>query len=328
MNNKFVIHFENNSKFIESIKKSFQNHRNFYNLKIIKVDNQIQLIWDFKNMNIIFNLIKKIDLNKIKKLFLIKTSVGNYIPIFDNDKKEFVMRQNCQVHASINFIIGILYIIENNILLGKNFKEKLQKIIVNQLNNFFKNIKDMEKIYVFKNHEQLSIKEFFEIFHLKSRIEYFTQLNINEILKKGINKENRKLIDFIINIYDVIILFFRGNYSFNHNGLVINVKINDFDFITLFNSLLLNMENNSFFQKNILKRGEYKRNNFFGNFIKNLYKEGFIFKNNRSHTDNLIYLEKNKLNEYINILEELNKQRPNTREKTSKSFTYGIEEIL
>lgn len=247
MNNKFVIHFENNSKFIESIKKSFQNHRNFYNLKIIKVDNQIQLIWDFKNMNIIFNLIKKIDLNKIKKLFLIKTSVGNYIPIFDNDKKEFVMRQNCQVHASINFIIGILYIIENNILLGKNFKEKLQKIIVNQLNNFFKNIKDMEKIYVFKNHEQLSIKEFFEIFHLESRIEYFTQLNINEILKKGINKENRKLIDFIINIYDVIILFFRGNYSFNHNGLVINVKINDFDFITLFNSLLLNMENNSFF---------------------------------------------------------------------------------
>ena len=192
---------------------------------------------DFENEENLFKLIPKLNFNEDIKVKLINNNGGSNI-IIPNNNMEIITSGNCSLHALINFIIGGLFYINDNNIINESTKYNLQKSILENVINFIENIKNVnlsekkfpeykelnefcksEKFiklnkqnFAFSGHEKIKEEEFFKIFDIS------IEKNIDEILKNKIDVNNKVLTDFFIKLYDILVIFFRGNYYFTHNN--------------------------------------------------------------------------------------------------------------
>lgn len=288
-NNIFATDFEYDSLLYETL-----NKLEIDNLSISKENNKILINWDFENSKELFQNIT-IDFNENVKEILIENNGGGNI-IIPHENMNFYTRGNCYSHTIVNYIINILFTIDHSKIINNENKNFL---LANILNSIIDSVRSIYKnsTYADSYNEKYTKEELLEILHINKFIEKLN-VNISNIIKNPINKNNKELINFIIDLYDIIVLLVKGKYSFIKKEETIVVKNNcaysNFD--DIFNKSGFNLE------WLLINNIDKNQKPLFGNF----YTQPF-------HCENTIYIHKKDFNEYINILQELNKERPDER---------------
>ena len=314
-------------------------------MTISEKDNNLDLIWDFKSPENLFNSIPNLNLNKEgRNPFLIKNNGGKNI-IIENKGIIYNTKGNCSLHAFINYIIGFLVTIDNNEFLDEDVKKSMEEIIIQNLINGVNNM-DNNNIWVENKYQkwieenknnEVEIKEFLEN-KPGSRIDSFDkklfafsnipgiskdmfdisiETDVDKILEGGINADNKEFINFFIKLYDIFVLSFKGGYSFDNDNIKIEVDkfINMPEFRNRFYACFLNttLEN---IEKNTIKvtKEEYG--------IKNLDTENPLgsFYDSPRHMENIFCGSEKELSILLNIKEKLNEARPDAGQGGCNTF--------
>lgn len=302
--NKFIIEIPYSENLFKKL--SSLNIKNINLFKYCCLGHKIEFTWDFENIDNLFETIKNLNLKEKTIPVLINNFGGDNITIINNNIV-FNTYGNCTVHAFINFIVGILQNLDNNIILNIKVKNLIKEFIIQTLIDHISNI-DVDKIHkedYFKEHTFIT-KEMFD-----------TSINSNI---KDILSSDKKLVNFLIKFYDINVLLFKGYYNFTHNHQLVTINyLSDILIHFVFNTRNIDSAIDPNIDQDIIYIDfTYMHNkNLLGN-----------LSSTKTHSNNIVYIPINKLENYKNFLKKLNNERPDNENIVTKNTFYNSCEPL
>jgi hypothetical protein len=357
--NKFIIDFdfsENLKKIINNIQFKNKDIWDEYQGK----DRKMIFTWEFNEEDLFSEL--NVNLSEKMKLYIINNNGGGNIPITNNGII-YNTAGNCQTHIIINIIWALIKEIKNNKNLSEKNQNILNKFIISNLINTIKNIDNneiytksknqdlnnlilkfnfpdfdkeldqliIEKINTFDDRDDYienRLKEFFGIYKQYAwsnnvKIKESTFDNKIEENEEKILSSEENLVDFLSKFYEIMVLNFVGNYSFQKNKekIFVNRFITNRFFLANYYAFILGLKNIEFIEKiTFSSKGFFINNNY--NFQYNN-----IFSSNiyhiPEHSQNIIYTSEKNLENYIKSLELMNGRFKDINNKvTEKTFYY------
>lgn len=323
--NKFILN-KDILKNIPDINNKLIEKFNLLNINI-KISENSAIYWEFQNQKELFKKLSKLNINENMEAILISNNGGKDIMV-PNNNINFFTSGNCSIFAINNFIIGSLFYIDNTFI-NNEIKKDLKELIIKNIINFVKDIKNISISKIQKNaisnHENISEEKFFEIFDLA------IEDNEKKILENGICKNNKELINFFIKLHDILLLVFKGNYKFEHNDKLIEIKnfSNKTNYQCIFYSQILNCKNANKIDLLIKNKLETEKIKFFNNFslLFGHFNQTQDLKINEGHIENIIYLDNKILEEYKDLLINLNELRPGCQIKNTMENLNVFEKL-